>query len=124
MQSLRVSGAQSQRAVDDAIAQRDESAARLAAAEQVVIGALTDVEQAMLARQASRQSLQLQAAGLADAQRVVGNEQSRYTAGDSTLAQLLQARLAYEDVLADELQARGDVLLAYVRLQKSLAGPL
>jgi HlyD family secretion protein len=38
MQSLRASGAQSQRALDDAIAQRDESAARLQAAEQVLAG--------------------------------------------------------------------------------------
>jgi HlyD family secretion protein len=38
MQRLRISGAQSQRAVDDAIAQRDEITARLRAAEQVLAG--------------------------------------------------------------------------------------
>ncbi len=38
MQNLRTSGAQSQRAVDDAIAQRNEIAARLRAVEQVLAG--------------------------------------------------------------------------------------
>jgi hypothetical protein len=38
VQSLRASGAQSQRVLDDAIAQRDESAARLQATEHVLAG--------------------------------------------------------------------------------------
>lgn len=95
----------------------------IAAYRKTVIGALGDVEQSLLARQAAREALAHQAATLAEAQRVLDAEQSRFSAGDTALTQLLQARLAYEDVLAAELQARGDAVLGFVRVQKSLGGP-
>jgi outer membrane protein TolC len=46
---------------------------------------LGDVEQAMLARQAARQSLAQQVAALDEARRLLDAEQSRYMAGDSPL---------------------------------------
>jgi multidrug efflux system outer membrane protein len=94
--------------------------AAIASYRRTVIDALSDVEQSLLARQATRQSLGELAAGLAEARRQLDTEQSRYTAGDSALTQLLQARLTYEGSFTDEMRARGDALLGYVRLQKSL----
>jgi outer membrane protein, multidrug efflux system len=96
--------------------------AAIAAYRGMVTDALSDVEQSLLQRQATRQSLSQMSAGLAEAGRLLDVEQSRYSAGDSALTQLLQARLAYEDSFTDELRARGDALLGYVRLQKSLGG--
>jgi outer membrane protein TolC len=96
--------------------------AAIASYRGTVTDALSDVEQSLLARQATRASLAELTAGLADARRQLDVEQSRYTAGDSALPQLLQARLSYEDSLTDELRARGDALLGVVRLQKSLGG--
>jgi outer membrane protein, multidrug efflux system len=97
--------------------------AAIAAYRGTVTDALSDVEQSLLSRHATRQSLAALSAGLADAQHLLDAEQSRYTQGDSALTQLLQARLSYENSLTDELRARGDALLGYVRLQKSLGGP-
>jgi outer membrane protein TolC len=80
--------------------------AAIAAYRGTVTDALSDVQQSLLSRQATRQSLATLAAGLADAQRILDVEQSRYTAGDSAMTQLLQARLSYKNSLNDELRAR------------------
>jgi NodT family efflux transporter outer membrane factor (OMF) lipoprotein len=97
--------------------------AAIAAYRGIVTDALSDVEQSLLARQATSQSLATLSAGLADAQHQLDVEQARYSAGDSALTQLLQARLSYEGSLNDELRARADALLGYVRLQNALGGP-
>jgi multidrug efflux system outer membrane protein len=97
--------------------------AAVAAYRRDVVLALTDVEQSLLSRQATRRALRIQESRLQQAQRQLEVEQARHAAGDSTVGDLLASEQAFEAALQDVLSARGMALGNYVRLHKALGGP-
>lgn len=107
---------------------RDQRQAEFDAAVAVyrddVIQALVDVEQSLLARNAARNALAVNELRLVDAGAQLERERMRYALGDCAMTQVSEAEQLYEQVLAEVLDARGEALTSYVRLQKALGGPV
>jgi NodT family efflux transporter outer membrane factor (OMF) lipoprotein len=96
--------------------------AAIATYRKSVIGALSDVEQALIRYQGARRSMFAALERLAQAERLLHLAESQHAQGETAMTEVLEARRLREGYLAAALHAKQLVLLDFVVLHKALGG--
>jgi outer membrane protein, multidrug efflux system len=107
------------------VKQRDaELQAATAEYRKAVIGALFDVERALLRHRGAVEELDANVRAMQQADALLKLERARHEEGETSLAQLLEARRRFEEQRQRLLQAKQLALLSLVSLHKSLGGDI
>jgi NodT family efflux transporter outer membrane factor (OMF) lipoprotein len=107
-----------------AVVKREQAGldASIAEYRNTVIGALADVEQALIRYQGSSRAMTTALTRLSESDRLLHLMEASYSQGQNALGETLEARRLRETQLVSALEAKRRVLLGYVALHKALGG--